>query len=283
MPPKDSLGKGLGAMFPDIIDNLDGFPGFVICGIEELVPNQFQARKQFNGKGHKDLVSSIKKNGVIQPIIVRKSDAGYEIIAGERRWRAACEAGLKDVPVIVRKAEDREAAEISLIENIQREELNPIEEAEAYQTLMNKFLLSQEEISSKVGKDRSTIANIIRLLKLPSEVRESLIEKNISAGHARTLLALSSREEQIRVLHDILKRGLSVRETEHMVKNIKKLPPKKNKSEKDKHTVDLENKLSSKLMTPVNIRQSKKNWTMEIKFTNMEELNSLVRLIIEGI
>jgi len=283
MPPKDSLGKGIKAMFPDIIDNLDGFPCFVICGIEELVPNQFQARKRFNGKEHTNLVSSIKKNGVVQPIIVRKSDAGYEIIAGERRWRAACEAGLKDVPVIVRKAEDREAAEISLIENIQREELNPIEEAEAYQTLTNKFLLSQEEISSKVGRDRSTIANTIRLLKLPSEVMESLIEKSISAGHARTLLALSSREEQIRVLRDILKRGLSVRETEQIIKNLKKSPHTKNKTEKDKYTVDLENKLSSKLMTPVNIRQSKKKWTMEIKFTNMEELNSLVRLIIEGI
>ncbi|MBE9547434.1 MAG: ParB/RepB/Spo0J family partition protein, partial [Proteobacteria bacterium] len=149
MPQKNALGKGLGAMFPDLLDNLNDKPNFMICGIEELFPNRFQARKNFDGKEHKELISSIKKNGIIQPIVVRKSDTGYEIIAGERRWRAAQEGGLKDVPIIIREAGDRETAEISLIENIQRAELNPIEEAEAYHTLMNKFSLSQEEISSR--------------------------------------------------------------------------------------------------------------------------------------
>ena len=141
MPSKNSLGKGLGAMFPDLLDDLNDKPRFMICGIEELFPNRFQARKEFGGKEHKELVSSIKKNGIIQPIVVRKSDAGYEIIVGERRWRAAQEAGLKDVPVVIRESEDREMAEISIIENLQREELNPIEEAEAFQTLINKFSL----------------------------------------------------------------------------------------------------------------------------------------------
>lgn len=283
MPQRNVLGKGLGAMFPDLLDKLDEFPSFMICGIEELSPNQFQARKNFGGKEYKDLVSSVKKNGVIQPIVVRKSVDGYEIIAGERRWRAACEAGLKDVPVIIREAEDREVAEISLIENIQREDLNPIEEAEAYQTIMSKFLLSQEEISSMVGKDRSTIANSLRLLKLPTEIREGLIKKNISAGHARALLALSSMEEQINVFKSILKSGLSVRETERLIKNKQVCPAaKKVSSKKGQSIIDLENKLSSKLMMPVNIKQSKKSWSLEIKFASMEELNRLVQIIMDG-
>jgi len=281
MPPKDSLGKGLGAMFPDLLDSLDEKPNFITCGIEELSPNRFQSRRKFSGKEHEDLVSSIKKNGIIQPIVVRKSDTGYEIIAGERRWRAAGEAGLKDVPVIIREAGDREMAEISLIENIQRENLNPIEEAEAYQTLINRFSLSQGEISSRAGKDRSTIANSVRLLKLPSEVKDVLINKNISAGHARALLALNSAEEQIRILGIILRKGLSVRETELVIGNIKKAPEEKKKPLKDKYIIDLEKELSSTLMTAINIRQSKKVGTIEIKFSNLEELNRLVRLIME--
>ena len=282
MPSKNSLGKGLGAMFPDLLDDLNDKPRFMICGIEELFPNRFQARKEFGGKEHKELVSSIKKNGIIQPIVVRKSDAGYEIIVGERRWRAAQEAGLKDVPVVIREAEDREMAEISIIENLQREELNPIEEAEAFQTLINKFSLSQEEISSRVGKDRSTIANSVRLLKLPSVVRDALIKKNISAGHARALLALSTTEEQTRVLGAILKKGLSVRETERIIKNIMNFPPEKKKPQKDKHIIDLEKELSSRLMTAIKIRQSKKVGTIEIKFSNLEELNRLVKFIMEA-
>jgi len=272
MPPKNSLGKGLGAMFPDLLDDLNDKPRFVICGIEELFPNRFQARKEFGGKKHKELVSSIKKNGIIQPIVVRKSDTGYEIIVGERRWRAAQEAGLRDVPVIIREAEDRDMAEISIIENLQREELNPIEEAEAFQTLMNTFSLSQEEISSRVGRDRSTIANAVRLLKLPLEIKDALTKKNLSAGHARALLSLSTAEEQVRVFGAILKKGLSVRETELIIKNIKALPGQKKKLQKEQYVIDLERELSSKLMTVIKIRQSKKVGTIEIKFSNLEEL-----------
>ena len=283
MPRKNSLGKGLGAMFPDLLNNLNDKPNFIICGIEELSPNKFQPRKEFGGNEHKKLVSSIKTNGIIQPIVVRKSDIGYEIIAGERRWRAAGEAGLKDVPVVIREAEDHEVAEISLIENIQREELNPIEEANAYHTLMTKFSLSQEEVSSRVGKDRSTIANSVRLLKLPSEVKDALIKKNISAGHARTLLALNSIEEQLRAFRDIVKKGLSVRDTELVIRNIKKVPhPEKKKPQKEQYIIDLERELSSKLMTAINIRQSKKVGIIAIKFKNLEELNRLANLIIEA-
>ncbi|MGZ3577918.1 MAG: ParB/RepB/Spo0J family partition protein [Syntrophales bacterium] len=186
MQPKSSLGKGLGALFPDLLDNVITRPSYIVCGIEELSPNQFQARKDFSDREQKRLVASIKKNGIIQPIVVRRSDSGYEIIAGERRWRAAQEAGLKEVPVIIREAPDEAAAELSLLENLLRENLNPLEEAEAYQTLINKFSLSQEEVSARVGKDRSTIANTLRLLKLPREIRSALINKTISSGHARS-------------------------------------------------------------------------------------------------
>lgn len=269
-------------MFPDLLDDLNNKPQFIICGIEELFPNRFQARKEFSGKEHTELVSSIKKNGIIQPIVVRKSDTGYEIIVGERRWRAAQEAGLKDVPVIIREAEDREMAEISIIENLQREELNPIEEAAAFQTLMNTFSLSQEEISSRVGRDRSTIANSVRLLKLPSAVQDALIKKTLSAGHARALLALSTTQEQVRVLEAILKKGLSVRETELLIKNIKALPGQKKKLQKDQYITDLEKELSSTLMTVIKIRQTKKAGTIEIKFSNPEELNRLIQFIREA-
>jgi len=213
MPPKSSLGRGLGAMFPDLLKDLNDKPAFLMCGIEELSPNRFQPRKDFNDQDQKQLVASIRKSGIIQPIIVRKSDSGYEIIAGERRWRAAQQAGLSSVPVIIRDAQDLDLAELSLIENIQREALNPVEEAEAYQTLTGTFNLSQEELASRVGKDRSTIANAIRLLQLPAAVKTALIEKKITTGHARPLLSLASPREQIDALEIILKKGLTVRET----------------------------------------------------------------------
>ncbi|MBN2569710.1 MAG: ParB/RepB/Spo0J family partition protein, partial [Deltaproteobacteria bacterium] len=165
MQKKSPLGRGLGAIFTDLIEDADRETDFSTCGIEELIPNRFQPRKEFDGDELDNLIASIKQKGIIQPIVVRKADAGYEIIAGERRWRAAQIAGLKDVPIIIRKADDVDIAELSLIENIQREELNPVEEANAYQTLLKKFNLSQEEISSRVGKNRSTVANTLRLLR----------------------------------------------------------------------------------------------------------------------
>ncbi|MGZ3608167.1 MAG: ParB/RepB/Spo0J family partition protein, partial [Syntrophales bacterium] len=227
MQPKSSLGKGLGALFPDLLDNVITRPSYIVCGIEELSPNQFQARKDFSDREQKRLVASIKKNGIIQPIVVRRSDSGYEIIAGERRWRAAQEAGLKEVPVIIREAPDEAAAELSLLENLLRENLNPLEEAEAYQTLINKFSLSQEEVSARVGKDRSTVANTLRLLKLPREIRAALINKTISSGHARSILMLDSAGEQIRLLNIITKKALSVRETEGLIQKLRKTPAEK--------------------------------------------------------
>jgi len=282
MRNKSPLGRGLGAIFTDLIDDSDKETTFLTCGIEELTPNRFQPRKDFDGDEQNNLVASIKENGIIQPIIVRKTDSGYEIIAGERRWRAAQAAGLQDVPIIIRKAEDIHVAELSLIENIQREELNPVEEADAYQTLVAKFNLSQEEISSRVGKDRSTIANTLRLLKLPNDVKTALIQKKITAGHARAILALDSEEEQIELLKEILKKNLSVRETEGLVKKKNKPSAGKVQREKENYIIDLEDRLTKKFMTRINVKRSGRGGTIEIKFLSTEDLNRVIRLIMTG-
>jgi ParB family chromosome partitioning protein len=280
MPPKSSLGKGLGAMFPDLLNDISARPSFIMCGIEELTPNRFQSRKEFSDQEQKRLVTSIKKNGIIQPIVVRRSGSAYEIIAGERRWRAAQEAGLKEVPIIIRDAEDSQAAELSLIENVQREGLNSLDEAEAYRMLMTTFGLSQEELSARVGKDRSTIANTVRLLKLPAEIKKALIDKTISSGHARALLMLDTPGEQIKVLNIILKKTLSVRETESLIQRLKKKPAKKSAAKKDPVLRDLEKELSSLFMTAIQIRQQKNKGSIEIKFNTAEELQRLVALLM---
>ena len=281
MPPKSSLGRGLGAMFPDLLKDLNDKPAFLMCGIEELSPNRFQPRKDFNDQDQQQLVASIRKSGIIQPIIVRKSDSGYEIIAGERRWRAAQQAGLSSVPVMIRDAQDLDVAELSLIENIQREALNPVEEAEAYQTLTGTFNLSQEELASRVGKDRSTIANAIRLLQLPAAVKTALIEKKITTGHARPLLSLASPREQITALEIILKKGLTVRETERLIQDARKDMPERKKTKPDPYIADLEKTLSRHLMTRVQISSlHKERGTIEIRFNSEEDLNRLFRILM---
>jgi len=284
MAQKNVLGKGLGAIFPDLLNDFDKKKSAFSCGIEELQPNRYQPRKNFNDSTQKQLIASIKSTGIIQPIVVRKLDKGYEIIAGERRWRAAQAAGLKDVPIVIREATDRQAAEMSLIENIQREELNPLEEADAYVTLIETFKLSQEEISSRAGKDRSTIANTIRLLKLPAKVKAALVEKKISSGHARSLLACGSVEEQIEALALILKNDLNVRETERLIQKAKNRPVNKQQnSKKDRFLNDLEKAIAAKLMAKVQIKGSAKKGLIEIRYTSMDELNRLSGLILDDL
>ncbi len=279
---KDALGKGLGAIFPDLLERNNGksVPTST-CGIEELRPNRYQPRKTFNDEDQKRLVASIKQTGIIQPIIVRKTEQGYEIIAGERRWRAAQMAGLKDVPIVVRKASDLEVAELSLIENLLREELNPLEEADAYLTLMEKFNLSQESISAQVGKDRSTIANTVRLLKLPAKAKTALVAKKITSGHARCLLALSSMEEQLTLLDLILKRDLNVRETEKLITRLKQKPGEKKAIVKDRYMSDLEKSLTVKCMARVQIKGSANKGAIEITYKSMDELNRLARYLLD--
>ncbi|MBW6485892.1 MAG: ParB/RepB/Spo0J family partition protein [Syntrophobacterales bacterium] len=281
MSRTNSLGKGLGAMFPDLINNAGDRPAFVMCGIEELTPNRFQPRSDFNDDAQKELIASIKTNGVIQPIIVRKTQNSYEIIAGERRWRAAQASGMKEVPVVIRKASDRDLAELSLVENIQREALNPIEEAKAYQVLSSDFSLSQDDISTRVGKDRSTIANTIRLLKLPAEIQKDVISKSITAGHARALLSLDRPELQLNALRTIKKRELNVRETEGLIKRLKSSQGKNDKKSSDPYIDDVQKTLSSHLLTRVKIKSGKKAGYIEIKYANPSELDRLTRYLLE--
>jgi ParB family chromosome partitioning protein len=284
MVQKNVLGKGLGAIFPDLLNDSDKKKN-ASCGVEELRPNRYQPRKNFNDDDQKKLIASVKQSGIIQPIVVRKAaDKGYEIIAGERRWRAAQAAGLKEVPIVIREATDMEAAAISLIENILREDLNPLEEANAYVTLIETFKLSQEEISNRAGKDRSTIANTVRLLKLPAKVKEALIEKKISAGHARCLLACNSIEEQIEALALILKKDLNVREAERLIQKTKKLSTDtKQDSKKDRFLNDLEKALAAKFMAKVQIKGSAKKGFIEIRYTSMDELNRLSGVILDDL
>ncbi|MDD5474944.1 MAG: ParB/RepB/Spo0J family partition protein [Syntrophales bacterium] len=276
MAKRNSLGKGLGAIFTDLVDHGSSKPHFHLCGIEELKPNSFQPRRSFNGNEISKLAESIGTSGIIQPIIVRKSPPGYEIIAGERRWRAAQEAGLREVPVIIREATDRDLAEWSIIENLQREELNPIEEADAYNRLISTFKLAQEEIAARVGKDRSTIANMLRLLKLPSPVKEALINETISAGHARAILTLESTSDQLTLLKEIIGGKLSVREAEKRAGKIKKSEPPEKKRQKDTSLHNLETMLSQKLMAKVTIRQKKRGGSLEIRYLSLDELNRII-------
>lgn len=282
MVKRNALGKGLGAIFTDLVENKPSRSSFVMCGIEELRPNQFQPRRSFDGTEIKNLVASIKKNGIIQPIIVRRSDSGYEIIAGERRWRAAQDAGLQEVPVIVREARDIDLAELSLIENIQREELNPIEESEAYNTLLHTFHLSQEEIALRVGKDRSTIANALRLLKLPQEVKDAITGKAISSGHARALLSLDSAQLQKQLLREIIRKKLSVRETEREVKKSSQSDHGRIVRNKDQNIKNLEDILSEKMMTRVSIKEKKRGGAIEIRYLSQDELSRLAHYILNA-
>ncbi len=224
VPPgnkRQALGKGLGALIPQRSSGKGTEKpekGALSVAIEEVHPNRFQPRKTFDDAALAELADSVREHGLIQPILVRTQGSGFEIIAGERRWRACQKAGLKTIDVIVKDLADSAVFEWALIENIQREDLNPIEEAEAYRRLLDLGKLTQEQLAVRVSKDRSTIANALRLLKLPDEVRRQVIAGALSMGHARALLALESRENMIKTGREVVKRGLSVREVERLVR-----------------------------------------------------------------
>lgn len=277
------LGKGLGALLPEFEQAEP--KGLIYCGIEEIRPSRSQPRKHFDESKLQELAESIKEQGILEPLIVRRVDQGYELIVGERRWRAAQKAGLREVPVLVKEAEGREALEISLIENLQREDLNPIEEAEAFKRLIEEFNISQGELSSRIGKDRTTIANALRLLKLPSEVKNHLLQNHITSGHARAILSLESKEKQKELCALIIQKGLSVRGTEALAKRWSERPKRKVTSEKRKG--DLESQLESLhdslrryLGTKVLITHKGKRGKIEIEYYSFEDLERIVEAIL---
>jgi len=280
---RPALGKGLGALLPDI--EKEDRKNFFYCGIEEIAPSRYQPRKGFNEKKLTELAESIKEKGIIEPLIVRKTDGGYELIVGERRWRAAQSAGIKEVPVIVRDVTTREALELALVENLQREDLNPLEEAEAYKRLMEEFKYTQEDLAKRIGKDRTTVANAVRLLKLPQEIKASLADETISSGHARALLGVENPEEQTMACMKVIKRGLSVRETERLVKrsNLQKSREdraSKSTGEDELHLGYLEETLRKFLGTQVRIPKKGKRGKIEIEFYSKEDLERIIEIIM---
>jgi ParB family chromosome partitioning protein len=228
-----------------------------------------------------ELSRSIRSNGVIQPIVVRNADSGYEIVAGERRWRASQRAGLLKVPIVVRDIPDDKLLAAALIENIQRENLNPIEEAHAYRRLADEFGMTQEQIAESVGKDRSSVANYVRLLRLPPEIRDHVGAGSLSMGHARALLGLPDDAAQLRIGRDVVARGLSVRETETLVKRTVAPPPGKQDEQKDVHTRAAEERLRFALGTRVRIVRKGKGGRLEIDFGDENELHRLYEHLTE--
>jgi len=295
MEKRQALGKGLSALIPDAPDALGAPRSLVEVDIDQLEPNQYQPRAHMDDARLDDLARSIKANGVIQPIVVRRIASAlsarerYQIIAGERRWRAAQKAQLTKVPIVVKdiaSTDRKRVLEMALIENIQREDLNPMEAAAGYQRLASEFHLTQDDIAAQVGKDRATVANYLRLLKLPEEVRSNVASGALSMGHARAIVALTAESDQRRLARDVVARGLSVRETEALVKKEigdKKTVPTTSltKLKKDVHTRAAEDKLRISLGTPVEIKRKGKGGTIAVTFTSETELQRLYEYLTE--
>ena len=276
MAKRKALGRGLSALFPETVISEDD-RGFFYCPIASISPNPHQARQQFSESELTELANSIKEKGVIQPILVSQTKDGFQLIAGERRWRAAQKAGLDKIPAWIRDVSPSEALELALTENIQRQDLNPIEEAFAYQELVHRFDLTQEALSKRIGKNRSTIANFLRLLKLPAVLQQDLIDGRLTTGHARVLVSIDSPAAQ-RVMRDlIVKKSLSVRQTEALMK--KAGAPKKSKGLKDEIDTYLESlakDLQDSLGTKVAINRKGKRGKIIIEFYSDEDLGRLV-------
>ena len=293
---KSGLGKGLDALIPAgnkktvvkkdsepvIIEKIVEKKGVETLKITEVEPNREQPRKNFNEDALLELADSIKQYGVIQPLIVQKKSDHYEIIAGERRWRAAKMAGVKEIPVIIKDYTDQQVMEISLIENIQREDLNPIEEAMAYKNLMEEFHLKQDEIAEKVSKSRTAVTNSMRLLKLDKRVQQMMIDDMISAGHARTLITIEDPDAQYNIATKIFDEKLSVRETEKLVKLLQKPEVKKEKVEKVNSFIykDIEEKMKAILGTKVTVdHKSNNKGKISIEYYSNEELERILYLL----
>jgi len=279
------LGKGLGALIPA---TEVGGPGLSEVAVDLIVPNPMQPRQALDAEALQELADSIREHGLIQPLIVTSiqdtaSDAQYQIIAGERRWEAAKMAGLTMVPVVVKEATPQKMLELALVENIQRADLNPLEEAAAYRQLMDDFGLTQEQVAEKVGKSRVTVANSVRLLRLPDEIKRALAEGQISEGHARALLALNKEADQLKILEAIVKKGLSVRQTEEMARRIVAgAQPRRRDEPPSPETEALENEFRNALGTKVRLFRSKKGGKLVIQFYSEEELEAIYRIIVGG-
>ena len=286
-----ALGRGLGALFADqesierveskdkIEENIEPGNKVEYIDINDIKPNKSQPRKTFNEEKIKELADSILEHGIIQPLVVRAASVGYELVAGERRWRAAREAGLKEVPCLIREFSDEENMLIAIIENMQREDLNPIEEAEGLNKMIKTYGLTQEQVSKSVSKSRPYIANALRLLNLPEDIRDFVAKGDITAGHARAILAAGSEKKQRDLCREIIAKGLSVREAERLAvgeKTSRAIPRKK---VKDKDIASVENELRDLYGTKISITPKVKGGVIELSYYSTDELNRLIDML----
>lgn len=270
---KTALGKGIEALIPERGNEISHID------INRIFPGDQQPRKTFKSDSLKELAASIKEKGILQPIIIsRVGDGTFRVVAGERRWRAAGLAGMKKIPALIKDIVSQDSLEIALIENLQREDLNPVETAEAFHRLMTDHNLTQEDLSIKIGKDRATVANYLRLLKLPAEIKSLISNGTLSTGHAKALLSIEGKKNQIEASRRIVKRGLSVREAELLSKKSSR--PGKGNIKKDPQITSLEEKLIRSLGTKVRIMNRGKKGKIEIEFYSFEELERLLEILL---
>lgn len=283
---KKGLGKGIGALLntDTVIDDVLDKNGITELKLTDIEPNKNQPRRKFDDEKIAALAESIKEYGVLQPIVVKKLDTGfYQIIAGERRWRAARMAGINKIPAIIKEYDKRETMEIALIENLQREDLNAVEEAEGYKELIEEFGLTQEELSQKLGKSRPAIANSLRLLNLPKEIKQYLIEGKISSGHARALLSAEKKEIMLLAAEKIINEEMNVRQTEAYIAQLQKIKTVKKKSAKEqeiaRYMISLEENLSSVFGTKVKIHHNKNKGKIEIEYYSNDDFDRIMNMI----
>lgn len=280
MAQRKALGKGLGALIPDLPDKLEGKPeGMLLVDLDEIRPNPLQPRRSFDQEKIEELAGSIRENGILQPLIVKKLREGFELIAGERRWRAAQKAGLAKVPIIIKEVGDKGRLELSLIENIQREDLNVIEEADAYQKLIEEFGYTQDALGQRVGKSRTSITNALRLLKLNRKIKDDLLHNKINMGHARAYLGLDSSAQQMEAHVQVVKKQFSVRQTERLVKRMKSGAPAPLSPPSGSEHEFMLHELRKILGTKVSIKQKGKRGKLIIEFYSPGELERIFELL----
>lgn len=274
---KKALGRGLAALIPEVGPVKE--KNIIEAKLSSIKPNRFQPREEFNPQKLEELVSSIKEKGIIQPVLARIIEGGYELITGERRLRAAKKLGLEKIPLIMKEVSDTEMLELALIENLQREDLNPMEEAHAYQRVIKEFKIKQEDLAKEIGKDQATVANTLRLLKLPKEIQREISKGNLSRGHGLAILSLENRALQIKAAKKVKRNGLSVRETEDLVNRLKGkviIPPKK-KIAKPPEILAIEEELNKALGTKVRIKPvSEEKGRIEIEYYSSEQLEGIL-------
>lgn len=271
------LGKGLGALIQSV-ERTGG--DYIKASIDDIKPNRFQPRKIFDEKSLKELTDSIREKGILEPLLVRRNNSGFELIAGERRLRAAKLADLNEVPVLIMDASDEEAQELAIIENIQREGLNPIEQAEGFKGLIEKFGLSQEDVAKKVGKERATVANFLRILKLPQDIRDEIAKGTLTMGHAKAILSIDKESLQREICRKAIQKGLSVREIENLINKYKDIAkPSASKNKTALETKYIEKEMQAILGTKVSIKEKKGKGRIEIEFYSIDEFERLLEMI----